>query len=31
VLNSEVISLGNPDLTELLRRLDTVGRTGDDD
>ncbi|WP_211323032.1 thioredoxin family protein [Amycolatopsis palatopharyngis] len=31
VLGGEVISLGNPDLTDLLRRLDTHDAKGHDD
>ncbi|MCA1674240.1 MAG: thioredoxin family protein [Actinobacteria bacterium] len=30
LLDDEVISLGNPDLAELLSRLDTAATTGDD-
>lgn len=31
LLDSDVISLGNPALDELLRRLDSVATAGDDD
>ncbi|MGH3981147.1 MAG: thioredoxin family protein [Pseudonocardiaceae bacterium] len=31
LLDDEVISLGNPELGELLCRLDTAATTGDDD
>jgi hypothetical protein len=31
VLDDEVISLGNPELKELLRRLDSAATVGDDD
>ncbi|MGH8940936.1 MAG: thioredoxin family protein, partial [Actinomycetes bacterium] len=31
LLDDEVISLGNPDLNELLSRLDSAATTGDDD